>query len=208
MATEHEYALLGGMNRSSVGKLIMRLSAVVSAGAVFVLLMAVDLAKRFGVYATLPPSVMSLVGAMMVYTALYWLFDRYGWRIDPVGRWLRLPDISGRWSCEGVSLDRSPPQAWSGSVTIIQSWDKIRVHLETPQSSSDSIAAALLHETETGDRLLYHYRNQPRLGEPELHAHHGFAELIFAADGRTARGEYFNGRGRSTFGTLQLIKED
>lgn len=207
MATEHEYALLGGVNRSNVGKWLMRASAAVSAGAVFLLLTAIDLAKRLGVDANLPPSVLSLLGAGTVYLALYATFDRYAWKIGPVGRFLKVPDLSGRWICEGVSLDRRPPLRWQGSVTIIQSWDRIRVRLETGQSSSDSIAAALLHETETGDRLLYHYRNEPRMGEPQLHAHHGFAELVFATDGRTARGEYFNGRGRNTFGTLQLTKE-
>jgi len=208
MATEHEYALLGGANRSNVGKWIMRISAAVSGGTVFVLLAAVDLAHRIGVSANLPPSVLSLAGAGMVYVCLYAFFDRYGWRVPAIGRWLKLPDVSGRWTCDGVSIDRKPHRSWQGVVTIVQSWDRIRVRLETGQSSSDSIAAALLHETGTGDRLLYHYRNDPRIGEAGLNAHHGFAELIFAPDGRTARGEYFNGRGRNTFGTLELVKEN
>ncbi|ATY30601.1 Cap15 family cyclic dinucleotide receptor domain-containing protein [Sphingomonas psychrotolerans] len=208
MATEHEYALLGGVNRSNVGKWLMRVSAAVSAAVVFLLLGAVDIANQLGMDAKLPPSVLSLVGAGMVYACLYALFDRYAWRVRAVGKWLKLPDISGRWACEGVSVDRSPSERWRGTVTIIQSWDRIRVHLETDRSSSDSIAAALLHETGTGDRLLYHYRNNPWIGEAELHSHHGFAELIFAPDGRTARGEYFNGRGRNTFGILELVKEN
>lgn len=207
MSTEHEYSLLGGVNRSSVGKWIMRASALMSASAVFVLLTAVDLAKRFDINANLPPSALSLVGAGMMYATLYWLFDHFGWRIRVVGRCLKLPNISGRWACEGISLDRTPPERWEGTVTIIQSWDRIRVYLETARSSSDSIAAALLHETGTGNRLLYHYCNHPRAGEAELHAHHGFAELTFTPDGSAARGEYFNGRGRNTFGTLQLTKE-
>lgn len=208
MSTEHEYALLGGVNRSNVGKWIMRVSAAVSAGAVFLLLGAIDVANRLGVDAKLPPSVLSLVGAGVVYVCLYALFDSHGWRVAAIGKWLKLPDISGRWTCEGVSVDRTPPERWRGTVTIVQTWDRIRVRLETDRSSSDSVAAALLHETETGDRLLYHYRNDPRIGEVGMHAHHGFAELVFAPDGRTARGEYFNGRGRNTFGTLELVKEN
>lgn len=208
MATEHEYALLGGTNRSNVGKWLMRASAAVSAGAVFVLLAVVDLAKRLGVDANLPPTVLSLLGAGSVYFVLYWTFDQFAWKLGPVGRCLKVPNISGKWMCEGTGLHCDPPLSWRGSVVIVQSWDRIRVRLETAQSSSDSVAAALLHETETGDRLLYHYRNQPRAGEADLHAHHGFAELVFSPDGRTARGEYFNGRGRNTFGSLQLTRED
>jgi hypothetical protein len=103
-------------------------------------------------------------------------------------------------------LDRSPPQTWVGKVKIVQSWDRLQVHLETKQSSSGSVAAALLHDAAVGYRLMYHYRNQPRLGEPELSMHHGFAELVFVTGG-TATGEYFNGRGRNTFGTMKLTKE-
>jgi len=55
---------------------------------------------------------------------------------------------------------------------------------------------------------MYHYKNQPRLNAPELSAHHGFAELTFLADGRTASGEYFNGRGRNSFGTMTLRRGD
>jgi hypothetical protein len=207
MSLEHEYALLGGYNRSHVGRWLARASAAVSALAVFLLLSAVDLAKSFGINANLPPAVLSLVGAGMVYAALYWLFDRYAWKLGPLGRVLKVPDLSGTWSCKGISLDRTPQHSWQGRVTIIQSWDRIRVHLDTGQSTSDSIAAALLYDAAAGYRLMYHYRNHPRLGEAELAAHHGFAELIFVPGEASATGEYFNGRGRNTFGTMKLKKE-
>jgi len=207
MSLEHEYALVGGYNRTHVGKWLLRISAAISAGAVFVLLSAVDLAKSLGLNVNLPPSVLSLVGAGMVYGLLYWIFDRHAWRIAAIGRALKVPDLSGRWKVDGLSVDRDPQTSWSGTITIIQSWDKLRVHLETGQSSSDSVAAALLHDEAAGYRLMYHYRNQPRIGEPELSAHHGFAELTFAPDGTSATGEYFNGRGRNTFGTMTLTKE-
>jgi len=53
-------------------------------------------------------------------------------------------------------------------------------------------------------RILYNYRNDPRIGETELKNHSGFAELIFSKDRTSAEGEYFNGHGRSTFGTMKL----
>lgn len=208
MSLEHEYALVGGYNRTHVGKWLLRISAAISAGAVFVLLSAVDLAKSLGLNVNLPPSVLSLVGAGMVYGLLYWIFDRHAWRLAAIGRALKVPDLSGRWVVEGISLDRVPQTPWSGTITIVQSWDKLRVHLETGQSSSDSVAAALLHDEAAGYRLMYHYRNQPRIGETELTAHHGFAELTFSTDGTAATGEYFNGRGRNTYGTMTLRKDE
>ena len=206
MALEHEYSLLGS-NRASVGRWLYVAAAALSAGIVFVLLAAVDLAKAVGLNQNLPPGVLSLVGAGSVYLVLYGLFDRYGWKVGPIGRWLKLPNLAGKWTVEGVALDKQPNIAWRGTVTIVQSWDKLRVHMETAQSASDSIAAALQPDEAAGYHLMYHYRNQPRIGETELAAHHGFAELTFALGEQSASGEYFNGRGRNTWGKLTLTRE-
>lgn len=203
---EHEYALLGGINRASIGRWISVISAGLSGALVFLLLSAVDLAKALGINVNLPPTFLSLVGAGAVYGVLFWLFDRYLWRIGPVAKLLKVPDLSGTWHCQGVPLDKGKAVPWQGEMRIVQSWDRIRVHLKTEESTSDSLAAALQHDAAEGYRLFYHYRNQPRVGSPKMAAHHGFAELIFAEDGQSAAGDYFNGRGRNTFGTLKISR--
>jgi hypothetical protein len=207
-STEHEYALLGGINRAKVGRYLSLIAAAVSAGVVFLLLAAVDLAHRFGMPNNLPPAVLSLVGAGAVFGVLYWLFDRFAWRWPYLSRFIRVPDLSGNWKCEGqtVNADGSKGYTWQGCVTIIQSWDKIRVRLATAQSGSNSITAALICDEADGFHLLYNYRIDPRIGETELKSHLGFAELIFSKDRATAEGEYFNGHGRFTFGTMKLMR--
>jgi hypothetical protein len=190
-----------------VGRWLGGTAALISGLIVFVVLSAVDLAKAWGLNVNMPPTVLSLVGAGAVYGALYWLFDRYAWKITPLGRLLKVPDLSGDWLCEGLPLESETAKPWKGRVTIVQSWDRLRLHLATEQSSSDSVAAALQHDAAVGYRLMYHYRNQPRPGERELSAHHGFAELTFARDQKSATGDYFNGRGRNTFGTIRLSRE-
>jgi hypothetical protein len=205
---EHEYSLLGGINRAKIGRYLSVLAATISAAIVFVLLSAVDLAKRYNIPVNLTPSILSLVGAGAVFAALYWIFDRYAWRWPYLSELLKVPDLSGDWRCEGQTLreDGSLRFAWEGVVTILQSWDKLRVRLKTEQSGSNSIAAALLCDEADGHRLLYHYRNDPRIGETELTSHRGFAELTFAKDRQSAEGEYFNGHGRFTFGTMHLTR--
>jgi hypothetical protein len=208
MAFEHEYALLGGYNRSHVGRWLGGAAALISGLIVFLVLSAFDLAQSFGLNVNLPPTALSLVGAGAVYGGLYWLFDRFAWRIAALGRLLKVPDLSGRWICEGQPLETDQGKPWNGRVTIVQSWDKLRIHLETSQSSSDSVAAALQHDAAVGYRLMYHYRNRPRVGEASLAPHHGFAELTFSPDERSAKGDYFNGRGRNTFGTMTLKRDE
>lgn len=206
MDDQHEYAVLGGFNRAKVGRYIFAAAAALSSLIVFVLLSFVVILKKYGLATGLPPIVMSFVSAGAVYAALYWLFNRHGWRLPVVSKFLRVPDLSGQWICEGQTLnpDKSLGNQWQGEVTIRQSWDKIRVRLKTAQSGSNSVAAALHWDEIDGYKLLYHYRNEPKIGEVELRPHHGFAELTFSKDGKSASGEYFNGIGRFTFGTLDL----
>lgn len=203
---DHEYALIGGMNRAKVGRWLSLVAAAVSAGCVFLLLTLVDLAKLVGVNATLPPSVLSLVGAGAVFSVLYWLFDRYIWRWNPLSSLLKVPDLSGDWECVGRTLnpDGTTKYEWQGKITILQSWDKLRVRLKTKSSGSNSITAALVVDPIDGYVLLYHYKNEPIIGEAALREHRGCAELKFATDRQSAEGEYFNGYGRDTFGTLRL----
>lgn len=207
MSQDHEYALLGGFNRSHVGRWIFMGSAAVSAVLVFLLLSAVDVAEKLGWPVNLPPAALSLIGAGSVYLALYFLFDKFAWKIGPISRALKIPNLAGTWRCEGLSTDKTPPLPWTGTITITQSWDRVRVHLKSVQSASNSVAAALVCDPVGGHRLMYHYKNEPRQDEAELHAHHGFADMVFSADGKAAYGEYFNGRGRNTFGDMKLTRE-
>jgi hypothetical protein len=203
---EHEYSLLGGINRAKIGRYLGAASALISAATVFLLLTVVDLAKSYGLPVNLPPSVLSLVGAGTIYAVLYWLFDQYAWRWQTVARLLKLPNLAGEWDCTGKSLNERGESKydWKGVVTIIQSWDKLRVRLKTESSGSNSIAAALSYDAADGYILLYHYHNDPNIDQRELTPHQGYASITFAPDQQTGKGEYFNGRGRITFGTMDL----
>ena len=205
---DHEYALLGGINRAKVGRYLSVAAAAISALVMLCVLALWDVAKALGLPPNIPPAVLSLIGAGSIFTVLYWFLDRHAWKWAPVGGWLKAPDLSGEWDCQGTTLapDGSVAFEWSGTIKIVQSWDKIRVRLTTSTSGSNSLAAALVCDEADGFRLLYNYRNDPRVGEPELQTHRGFAELVFSPDRSTAEGEYFNGDGRFTFGTMKLVK--
>ena len=123
---DHEYSLVGGMDRTKIGRYLTLIAASVSAGIVFVLLSAVDLAHRYGWNVTLTPSVMSLVGAAAVFGALYWIFDRFAWRWPFLNAAIKVPNLAGEWSCGGQTInpDGTPSYKWEATVTITQSWDK------------------------------------------------------------------------------------
>jgi hypothetical protein len=89
-------------------------------------------------------------------------------------------------------------------MTITQDWDRFRVHLQTAQSASNSIVAALTTDPIEGFVLLYSYRNEPKPGEDELRTHRGFSRLTFDKGLHRAEGDYFNGDGRHSSGTMAL----
>lgn len=203
---EHEYTVLGGVNRARIGHYLGIVSGLVSAGVVFVLLSAVDIANKFGVSTNLPPSVLSLVSAGTVFLILYWLLEKYAWKWPGLAALLKVPDLGGEWTCKGQTInpDGTTGHEWKAKVIIIQSWDRIRVRLKTDQSGSNSTSAALICDPADGYRLFYSYKNDPNIDEVDLNAHRGAAELTFAKDLQSAEGEYFNGHGRYTFGRMKL----
>lgn len=203
---EHEYSLLGGFSRTKVGRYLSLLSASVSAALVFVILWLVDISKTLGISANVPPAILSLAGAGAVFAGLYWFLNKYAWKWSLLGRFLKVPDLSGDWLCKGETLNQTGDvtYTWEGRVTIVQTWDKLRVRLRTKQSGSNSNSAAIICDEADGYRLFYSYKNDPEIGEVELHAHRGFAEITFDKNLRAGKGEYFNGYGRYTFGRMSL----
>jgi hypothetical protein len=202
----HEYTILGGINRAKVGRYLSVIAAFISATIVFILLSAVDIAKNFGLSVNLTPSILSLISAGAVFSLLYWFLENYAWKWGVIGKFLKVPDLSGTWHCDGQTInpDGTHSYKWKAKVTIVQSWDKIRVRLTTEQSGSNSNSAALICDDADGYRLFYSYKNDPQIGEVQISSHRGFAEIVFNRDLTMGKGEYFNGYGRYTFGQMRL----
>lgn len=205
---QHEYSVLGGINRAAIGRYLSitasAIASAIGAGALAI----IDLAKSFGFDKQVPSMVLWPLTAGVIYTVLYWWFETKFWRWKSVAKLLRVPNLSGTWQCQGQTInpDQTLGPVWTGELIVIQSWDRLRIHSRTPQSRSNSIAAALVHDEADGYRLLYNYKNEPNIDQPELTAHRGAAELLFDEQLNTARGEYFNGYGRYTFGTMTLTR--
>ncbi|MCY0856660.1 hypothetical protein [Cupriavidus sp. D39] len=202
---DHEYAVLGGLNRAAIGRYLSMAASAIAAALAAGMTWAIDFARSLGIVQNIPVLILWPLTAGVIYAALYWFFETRGWKW--VAPFLKVPDLTGDWTCVGRSMKADCLEVeWNGVVTIAQSWDKIRVRLKTTQSSSSSIAASLIYDCTEGYRLLYNYRNDPKLGEKELVSHRGAAELAFAKDLQSAEGEYFNGHGRYTFGRMTLTR--
>lgn len=142
-----------------------------------------------------------------LFFGIYYLFDNTFWKLRWMRKLLLVPDLNGKWICDGETVLKHGERAsfaWSGDVTITQSWSKISIHLRTASSRSKSVAASIFHEPGAGYRILYEYSNDPDADQHELEKHTGSAELVFSEGCLEASGHYFTDRHRSTVGTMKL----
>jgi len=149
------------------------------------------------------------VSAMTAFAALYFVFDRWMWKLKHLRKWLLIPDLNGTWKCAGRTInpnDGSVTYNWTAEIRICQSWSRISVVLKTPQSSSRSISASVHHFPGEGFRLIYDYDNTPRTDQVPLKRHTGQCDLMFSEDLSTAEGKYFTDADRLTTGTMTLTR--
>ncbi|WP_437207084.1 hypothetical protein [Planctomicrobium sp. SH664] len=148
------------------------------------------------------------VTSFTLFSVLFLVFDRYLWKLSLIRRLLGLPDLNGKWHCQGERFDSdgNPAQTWTGTVTIKQTWSRLSVAICTDTSRSTSGPASITADDGHGIRLLYNYQNEPRPGQPVLSPHHGTCELIFDEACTSATGMYFNDHNRRSFGQMKLTR--
>lgn len=205
MRDDHDYSILGH-SRALVGRYLGAVAAAVSAGSVLLAGLGIEFAEHNGFGNLLPPIIVWPVTAGAVWIGLHWLFANHAWKWPGIAAVIDVPDLSGTWKVTGKTLgeNKETTYEWSGVITITQTWERLKVRLQTAQSSSFSISAAMVREPGAGYRLTYPYINEPKADQPELRTHVGFADLLFAQSIRSADGDYFNNKGRTTQGVMRL----
>lgn len=208
MHQKHEYSMIGH-SRATIGRWLGVVSGM-AAGAVTTLAGSALMGHIMGWVSLQEHPVSIPVSAATFYVVGHFCFDRWLWKKSWVQKLLGIPDLNGKWQCAGETLDPGSGVAtyhWAARVTITQTWEKIKVHLETATSRSHSVAASIVKNDDVGFVLMYSYRNEPKPGEPELKAHIGYCELHVETSQSRATGTYFNSGGRLTYGRMTLTKE-
>jgi hypothetical protein len=141
-----------------------------------------------------------------IYVGLHALFDQLVWRVNLLGwRPSRIRDLRGTWvGTLTSSHDRAkevPVVLW-----ISQTWTRLRIRVETDQSGSHSVAAAVLTDDAVEPGLIYQYVNDPKplVAKSTMHPHRGTANLRFGPDDAILEGDYYTGRGRENHGVMTL----
>lgn len=210
----HEYTVIGH-DRAVIGKRLWMVATWAAPAAALTMAAISALATRLGAPSSIAQALMYPIAATTIYSAGYAAFNKLIWKMPAISKFLGVPNISGKWSCQGMTIgadDNSPikqelPLAWSSEVTIHQTWDKIRIYTKSPgKSDSESISASLIKKPGVGFVLMYSYRNDPHLTSENLRGHIGYCELMFNENLTQAEGDYFNNKGRVTWGRMTLVK--
>ncbi|MGX2042274.1 Cap15 family cyclic dinucleotide receptor domain-containing protein (plasmid) [Methylocaldum sp. MU1018] len=204
----HEYSIIGH-SRSTVGRHLGTLAGLISSVCVLIVTVLLDIANNYGLSHLIPDIVLLPISAAAIYPLGHWAFDTWVWKHPRVLKFLKIPNLNGEWICNGKTLnaDGDVIYEWPGAVRISQTWEKIRVYLDTGSSKSASVSAALINEPGRGFLLMYSYRNEPTIGQKELNHHVDYCELAFNETTTKAEGDYFNNKGRITFGRMVLTRK-
>ena len=90
-------------------------------------------------------------------------------------------------------------------IDITQTWNTISVRLQTETSQSSSISASFAIAQTTTANLVYEYINHPLADATDtMNIHHGMTSMYMKD--KELHGEFFNGRGRNTFGKFSAKK--
>ncbi|MBF8265478.1 MAG: hypothetical protein HW384_1342 [Dehalococcoidia bacterium] len=134
-------------------------------------------------------------------------FDKTLWRNKMVRKVLgiTIPDLNGSWKGQLFSSYTDHSSPLDADLIISQNWTGILISLETATSVSRSRAAAFVIDQPGRISLIYEYLCEPRpVAIDTMHTHRGTAELHISSNGTLLEGEYYTGRDRQTYGTLNL----
>jgi len=148
-------------------------------------------------------------GIFSIYGGLYYFFATILWenRLIRTIFFIRTPRFQGcyagisRSSYDDFKLEKSI------NIEIFQTWDKILICLNAESSQSYSQSCSISHKDHPAPTLSYVYVNEPKPGSVKsMEIHYGMCMLSFKNGQLT--GEFFTGRGRQTFGSIDVLKKE
>ena len=142
---------------------------------------------------------------MGFYGILYLSYDKVLWRVrlGPLAL-SKIPYVGGVWAGVLTSSHNNGTKI-NIAFYIDQTWSKIAIRTDTVTSTSYTTMAALYTEEYLDPGLKYEYLSEPgAFAKETMHIHRGTGHLRLSPDGKTVTGEYYTGRDRRNFGTLEL----
>ena len=144
-------------------------------------------------------------GVFGLYVLFYDLFDKFLWKIFRKINVIKVPDLNGTWKGYVTSSFNEHAAKHEANMKISQQWSEISIALDTGNSRSHSLSAAIITKGPSSPVLTYEYLNEPKANaKATMHTHRGTARLTIDVSSNSLEGEYYTGRDRTNFGTLKF----
>ncbi len=145
---------------------------------------------------------------LFFYGVLFIVFDKWAWKIFGRIGFVKTPNLNGEWNGDlKTSFDEHSSEV-KATLKIFQDWTKIKIILITKGSSSYNETASFVIEAPEGIHLSYQYINEPKSSATKtMRIHRGTARLLFNEKENTLVGEYYSGRDRQNFGSLNFKRD-
>lgn len=141
------------------------------------------------------------------YGIFYWMFSNYLWK-NPILRGLgvvKTPNWNGEYTGKLHTSFDDFEKDINFKIIICQEWDKIQLTASTETSTSYSVIASFLIQDCIEPILSYTYQSEPQSdADQTMNMHFGMGKM--KKEGTNLKGEYFNGRGRNTWGSFVLVR--
>lgn len=141
---------------------------------------------------------------------LYYIFDKWVWKMKYIKMIHKIPDLNGIWEGEFVSNKKDERgNNYNGicRMKIKQTWSKISIKGNFNKSKSYSRIAMIVKDCE-GIQLKFEYTNKPdKTVDTNLKTHSGYNTLTYDEEKGTLIGEYYTDRNRQTYGNINVSKQ-
>ncbi|WP_434521082.1 hypothetical protein [Halorubrum sp. AS12] len=160
-----------------------------------------------------------------IFTAIFFVWDRYLWHFPLVSNFTSPPDLRGTWKGGLTSsheqtrlgefeMDTDEVEQQTSEETPImvidQTWSNIKVTIDFPHSESISTTASVIRDR-TDPVLRINYRNHPRGDSPDgVGIHEGTNDLRYRTheSGDILEGKYYTDENRNNHGHVEFQRVD
>lgn len=141
------------------------------------------------------------------YGIYFYLFNYHLWKKSILSKikLVKTPNLNGQWLGFIESSFDNFTSKKDVRVTIIQTWTKICIKLQSEQSRSKSEVCGIVIEENREATLVYSYISEPISKAPQtMNIHKGTMIFTLNQKQNELHGEYYTGRSRSNYGTISL----
>ena len=194
----HEYSLTNSKIRINIIVLITILSVIVS-------LWLNPIIQNFILQFELTPLInliLPTISPFFIFGILFFLFDKYLWKWNPIKKFIKIPNLNGTWIGKGESnYERTK---FNVKLIIEQTFCNINISGEFGKSNSNSLIANIDYSDELKNKITYSYRNDPKSIRSKIDSHVG--TVILNLNQNKMKGSYFTARKKQTKGDITVEK--